>query len=206
MATSSVPFVTEEDYLRLDSEAIGEKFEYHGGVMYAMSGGTSRHSRIITNCIYLLVSALRRSHCRVFDSNLRIRIAAPANSPWPQTAYYTYPDASVVCGPVRHTPKRRDTIENPTALIEVLSPSTERHDRIFKLDQYRRIESLQAYLIIAQAEPRVYIHLRQPDGSWLLSDCIDPHGTFEVPPIGVTIAMGELYDGVDFIEPDDDEE
>jgi Uma2 family endonuclease len=108
---------------------------------------------------------------------------------------------SVVCGAVRHTPNRQDTIENPAVLFEVLSPSTERNDRGFRLDQYRRIVSLHADVIIAQDEPHVYLHLRQPEGAWLLRDCTDPDGSFEIPPLGISIAMRDLYDQIVFPEP-----
>jgi hypothetical protein len=156
MATSPVPFVSEEEYLRRDSEAVDEKFEYFAGAMYAMSGGTSRHSRIIINCSYLLEGSLRNAACQVFDSNLRIRIAAPPTPIRPATAYY--------------------------------------------------IESLQAYVMIAQDEPRVSVHLRQPDGAWLLRDYTEAGGQFDIPPIGVTISMRELYHRIDFTEPESGEE
>src|ERR1700685_4096193 len=76
----------------------------------------------------------------------------------------------VVCGPPKLADDQNETLLNPTLLIEVLSPSTEAHDRGFKFLHYRQLESLQEYALVWQAEPRVEIFRRQPSGEWLLSE------------------------------------
>src|SRR4051812_15002854 len=111
------PRLTPEEYLRRERDA-EVRSEYYRGEIFAMSGGSLEHSRIIANAIRRLGERLDGSPCGVFDSNLRIRIE--------RTTLYTYPDASVVCGPPEFDPldARRETVVNLTLLVEVLSPST----------------------------------------------------------------------------------
>jgi Uma2 family endonuclease len=82
------------------------------------------------------------------------------------TGRATYPDVSMVCGPVELDPDDRSgtTITNPVLLVEVLSPSTEDVDRVSKWRDYQRIPSLQEYVLVNQ-EPRVEINRRLASGS-----------------------------------------
>src|SRR3954452_15890318 len=112
------PHFTAEQYLRRERDAV-TKNEYYRGEIFAMSGGSLEHSLLTANAIRQLGNRLEGSPCRVFDSNLRIRV--------PKTTLYTYPDVSVVCGQPEFDPldTRRETVLNPTLLVEVLSPSTD---------------------------------------------------------------------------------
>ena len=86
---------TLEEYLRREYDSL-EKHEYYRGEMIAMSGGTFRHSMIISNAIRELGNALKGKPCRVLDSNMRVRVA--------RDTLYAYPDASVVCGEPQFDP------------------------------------------------------------------------------------------------------
>jgi len=83
-----------------------------------------------------------------------------------------YPDTTVCCGAI--VPDEEDdsseTITNPTALFEVLSKSTEAYDRGFKAENYRQIDSLRVYVLVAQDAPHAELYERQTDGSWLLRE------------------------------------
>ena len=110
------------------------KSEYFNGRMYAMSGGSYKHGRIIVNLASGLNTALKQGPCAVVSNDLRVRVS-PAG-------LYTYPDIVVVCGEPRFADGLGDTLINPTLIAEVLSPSTEAYDRGFKFAQYRTLESL----------------------------------------------------------------
>src|SRR5437016_4225831 len=108
--------------------------------MWAMAGGTSWHSSICSNLIAALVTALRGTHCRPFNSDLRLAVS-------PQ-GLYTYPDAIIVCGaPDLPAP---DIVTNPVVIFEVLSPSTASYDRGEKFRQYRSIPTLREYVLVPQ--------------------------------------------------------
>ena len=183
------PRLTEEEYLKIE-RAAEFRSEYYNGHMYAMSGGSMPHAVIIANLTGELYVALKRRSCTVMNSDMRVRISP--------SKFYTYPDIVVVCGPPKVADDQNDTLLNPTLLIEVLSPSTEAHDRGFKFLHYRQLESLQEYALVWQAEPRVEIFRRQASGEWLLSEAagLDSHCRFD--SAGCRIALGEIYHRVDF--------
>jgi Uma2 family endonuclease len=84
----------------------------------------------------------------------------------PATEHYVYPDLSVVCGGSEYKDGAKDTLLNPKVVVEVLSPSSEAHDRGEKFAQYRSIPSLMHYVIAAQDKPLLEVYTRQDDGSW----------------------------------------
>jgi Uma2 family endonuclease len=124
----------------------------------------------------------------VYVSDLRVR----SN---PDT--YTYPDIAVVCGEPRFAEKDRNTLVNPTALVEVISPSTEYHDRGVKFHRYRQLESLKEYVLVSQDLALVETYVRQPSGSWLLSESsgVDAVATFE--SLDCKVSLAEIYHQVD---------
>src|SRR5258708_11571950 len=145
------------DYLLLerDSEV---KHEFDAGEILAMLGGTARHSALAARMIIALGNACAPG-CIVFTSDMRVRIAA--------TGRATYPDVSMVCGPIEYDPEdaARTTITNPMLLVEVLSVTTEKGDRGNKWMHYQHISSLQEYVLVSQ-EARVEIFRRTPSGTW----------------------------------------
>jgi Uma2 family endonuclease len=184
---------TPEEYLRRERDAV-QKHEFYQGEVFGMSGGSFEHSRTIANVIGELRNRLAGSPCGVQDSNLRVRV--------PRTTLYTYPDASVVCGPPQFDPldTARQTITNPTVLVEVLSPSTETWDRGGKFDSYRQIESLREYVLVAWDAARVETFLRQPDGTWIFTAAVGLTAVAKLTSIDVDLPLAEVYRGVDLPE------
>ena len=182
---------TPEEYLRRERQAV-EKHEYYHGEVIAMSGGAPDHSLIISNVNGELRSRLKGKPCRAYESNLRIRI--------PRTTLYTYPDASVICGGLQFDPldTRRETVLNPTLIVEVLSPSTEAWDRGGKFDNYQQIESLREYVLVSVAKPRVEVFLRQPDGTWTYSVAAGADSVARLNSVGLELPLAEVYSGVEF--------
>lgn len=146
-----------EEYLAFERDS-ETKHEFVGGEIFAMGGGTARHNALAFRVGGALYGALPPDRT-AFQSDMRVRILA--------TGRATYPDISVVCGPIEYDPAdpRQTTIINPTLLIEVLSPTTEEVDRGDKRRDYQRIPSLQEYVMIGQ-DPRVEIDRRAGSGRW----------------------------------------
>ena len=138
----------------------GIKHEFLDGQVWAMSGGTPEHAAVSGNVLTLLNVQLSGKKCRVFTSDLRIRVVA--------TGLGTYPDVSVVCGRVELDPEdaKRHTVVNPRILIEVLSPSTEAYDRGEKLRHYQQIPSVEEVVLVAHDRREIEIVRREQDGSW----------------------------------------
>ena len=150
---------TFEDYLALEDVA-AVKHEFLDGEVWAMAGGTPEHAAICVNVSTLLSIATRGKPCRVFSSDLRVRVKA--------TGLGTYPDISVVCGVLEIDAEdaKGQTVTNPRVIVEVLSPSTEDYDRGEKLGHYKRIASLEEVLLVAHDRRELEVVRREADGSW----------------------------------------
>jgi len=175
---------TFAEYLAVD-EAGELKHEYVNGEIFAMSGGTPEHSQIAASVIRELGSQLRGRPCVVYTSDLRVRVLA--------TGLATYPDVTVICGPLERDPENRNTATNPVMIVEVLSDSTEDYDREEKLSHYRRIPSLREYLLVSQHERRIEHLGRNDDGSWTLRDVVAPGSSVQLPSIGCALSLDEVY-------------
>lgn len=184
MSASPHPRLTEEEYLKIE-RAAEFKSEFYDGRMYAMSGGSYPHGQIILNLGSELRTASRGKPCSVTASDIRVRVSKRGS--------YTYPDVVVVCGPPKFADDQKDTLLNPSLIVEVLSPSTEAHDRGLKFAQYRQIESLEEYGLVSQTEPRVEIFRRQPSGDWLLSESTGLDAVCRFDSAGCQIALAEIY-------------
>jgi Uma2 family endonuclease len=159
-----------------------------------MAGASPRHNLLVANLTGALRQALRDRPCVVLASDQRVCIEP--------TGLYTYPDVTVVCGPLRAHPRFEDTLLNPTVLIEVLSPSTEAYDRGVKFAHYRRLDSLRDYLLVSQAERLVehYTRERGEAESWRLTTWTAGQ-RLSLPGAGCTLAVDEVYEKVDLLAP-----
>ncbi len=172
---------TYDDYLAA-LEASPVKMEFHGGEIFAMTGGTVMHSHLIGNVFAALRGALRGTPCRAFISEQRIAVGKES----------CYPDASVVCGPPVLAPHDRNAVTNPSVIVEVLSASTEMYDRGDKFDLYRRIASLRDYLLVNQERNQVEHFARNDDGSWTFRSLGDGE-QIRLTGVAVTLDVSELY-------------
>jgi Uma2 family endonuclease len=178
-----------DDYLRNERQAIDEKHEYVAGEVFAMTGASFEHNLITANLIRRIANQLDGKPCTVQANDMRVRVAT--------TDAGTYPDVVVVCGPPRFYDDRRDTLTNPTLIIEVLSPSTEAYDRGGKFALYRSLPSLQLYALVAQDRLSVDLYSRQTDQRWLLTAYDQPDDHIPLEAIGCTLVMAEIYDKVE---------
>jgi Uma2 family endonuclease len=115
-----------------------------------------------------------------------------------QTGLYAYPDIVVVCEKAEFEDKNVDTLLNPNLIVEVLSESTEAYDRGKKFEHYRRIKSLNEYLLISQNEYKVEQFIKQENGIWLFTETNGIDGIVKLPSVNCEIAMSEIYDKVEF--------
>jgi Uma2 family endonuclease len=180
---------TPEEYLEID-RAAEYKSEYVAGEIFAMAGASEDHNTISFNLIGLLHSQLRGGPCRGFGADMKVSAG--------QGELYVYPDIVVVCGERQFLDERRDVLTNPTLIIEVLSSTTESFDRGDKFEGYRRLESLQGYVLIAQDRPHVEDYTRLGDGRWVLAEAGGLEAEIALSSIRCTIRLSEIYDGVSF--------
>ena len=162
--TSAFPLhrYTYQDYVWLEEES-STRHEFLTGEIVAMAGGTPEHAAMAAEIIGQLREQLRGRPCRVFTSDLGVRVI--------QTGLATYPDASVVCGPTVRDPDKKTNVINPRILVEVTSDGTEDYDRGEKLAHYQQIPTLEVVVIVSHREPRIEVWSRDPDAqSWRRSE------------------------------------
>ena len=176
---------TFEEYLRLEGDS-SVKHEFLDGHVWAMAGGTPEHAAIAVNISTFLSNGLRGGPGRPYSSDLRVRVT--------ETGLGTYPDVTVVCGPVVIDPEDKSgtTATNPTLLVEVLSPSTEEYDRGEKLAHYKRIDALKAVLLVAHDEERLELWHRDAD-TWHLA--VATEGELPLSALGLRLPVAEVYRG-----------
>jgi len=182
--------LTEAEYLDIERGA-EFKSEFFDGEMFAMAGGTPQHSLIGSNLIREFGNRLDNSPCVAYNTDLRIKVDA--------TGLCTYPDLSVIYGPLQFAEGTDDTVTNPTVLVEVLSNSTEAYDRGRKFEHYRQIVTLQEYRLVSQTEPRIEQFVRQSDDRWLLIEAAGIEKNLELPSLKITVALSKIFAKVNFV-------
>jgi Uma2 family endonuclease len=189
MSTVPKHDITAEEYLHRERKA-EFRSEYFRGELFAMAGASANHNLIVLNAGSSLREQLKKKPCRVYPSDLKLRIEA--------TGLYTYPDLSVVCGEPQLESSAGDVLLNPVVLVEVLSDSTEAYDRGKKFEHYRTIPSLKHYVLIAQDRHSMDCFSRQANGSWSLTSCQGLEGKIVLDAIDSELPAAEVYDKVDF--------
>jgi Uma2 family endonuclease len=188
MATQTKPGYTPEEHL--DIERSSEvKSEYLGGEIFAMSGASERHNLITGNILAGLHAQFRDGPCKVYSNDMRVKVRS--------TGLYTYPGVVAVCGKARFDDERKDTLINPSVIIEVLSESTEAYDRGEKFEHYRKVDSLAEYLLVSQERHHIDHYVRQADNQWLLSEASSLEDRIKLPSINCLLTLNEIYDKVE---------
>ena len=183
MTAQPKPRMTEAEYLVFE-RASTVKHEYYNGHIYAMTGASEQHNLITANVLASLHGQLRRKPCRVYPSDMRLRVQ--------QTGLNTYPDVVVVCGQPQFTDDTIDTLTNPTVIVEVLSPSTERYDRGVKFQNYRTITTLRDYVLIEQDNHYIEHYMRQDNGQWLLREAIGLEAQVTLSSIDCALTLNSV--------------
>jgi Uma2 family endonuclease len=173
-----------EDYLKGEKTA-EMRHEYVDGEVYAMVGTTKVHNEIALNIALILRGDIAQRPCRVYMSDVKVHVQTKT-----QERFY-YADLHVKCEPFTEHPYFS---EHPKLVVEILSDSTERNDRSDKFYAYRRLPSLEEYILVAQDEPRVEIYRRAT--GWDL-EIFGPGELFRLDSIGAEMAVDAVYEGVE---------
>lgn len=193
MAALPKTYLTPSEYLAWERKQ-ESKHEYWAGEIYAMASTSERNNLISLNLGAELRTQRRGRGCRVYLGDMRIRI--------PATGLYTYADVTVVCGRPEFDDSKLDTLLNPTLIVEVLSKSIASYDRGTKFQNYRSLESLTDYLLVAQDRPQIEHYARQSDNQWSLSEANGLDASMQLLTLGCTISLADVYDLVEFLPVD----
>jgi Uma2 family endonuclease len=183
---------TIEEYLQME-RASNVKHEYYQGEIFAMAGAGGRHNIIFVNALGELYSHLKNKPCRPYGSDMRMHI--------PENTLFTYPDISIYCGDPTVIDKNKDTVIQPTIIIEILSPSTRAYDLGKKFELYRDIPTLKEYILIDTETIGVKIFRINAHNHWEPSAYKTLEETVQIPTIGISLSMQDIYNGISFEEP-----
>jgi Uma2 family endonuclease len=172
-------FISVEDYLRIE-ESSPIRHEYVAGMLYAMTGGSLRHSELVGNVYTAVRPGARQQRCRIYSSDALVAV---------DDEHLYYPDVVVACD-ARDTDER--ILKHPCLVVEVLSPSTRATDRREKASAYRTIASLKSYVIVHQDRVRIEHYYRDDDGVWHLEFLTDGAVTMRCPSMDLQLA--DIYE------------
>lgn len=182
-------YTTAQEYLEIE-RASKEKHELHYGTLITMTGASLKHNQIVRNLIVSIGSYLKGKSCNLFPSDLRTKVFTEDS--------FTYPDITIVCGEPELMDEHFDTLLNPSVIIEVLSPSTEKYDKGFKFFHYMQIPSLNEYIMISSTGIYIHISRKQNDSSWKFEEITNPITSLFINTIEHNISVHDIYDEVKF--------
>ncbi len=178
------PRMTLQAYLDWEN-AQQEKHELVGGDIFAMTGGRRTHGRVMLNLARRIAVHLDGTPCQVFADSMKVQVG---------DENILYPDVFVTCDKLDLATDQ--IFRAPKLVIEVLSPSTQAYDRSKKFALYRRLPSLQEYILVDPDTQRVEAFRRTAQNEWVLHDMSDT-ATLEATSIGCAVAMADVFAGID---------
>jgi Uma2 family endonuclease len=185
MASERTPTMSVEEYFELEENNPDTRYEYLDGYVYMMSGGSANHATISGNIYAILKSFLRGGPCRVYNSDMKVRVSEKR---------YFHPDVTVTCDP--RDRGTADLIQSPRLVIEVLSPSTEARDRGRKLQCYLACTSIEEYLLGDTRSMRIEIY-RKEQKKWVY-DAFEAGDEVELITLSVRFPVADAYEDVIF--------
>jgi Uma2 family endonuclease len=191
MHMSTVPkaLLTEAEYLIRERRAT-YKSEFYCGETFAMAGASREHNLIAANISRSLGNQLADRPCEVYQSDMKVRIAA--------TSLVTYPDVVVACGELLFADNARDVLLNPTVVAEVLSPATAAYDCGPKAVHYRRCASLKEFLLVDQHVPYVEHYIRDDESEWRIKTYDGLEAVIGMRSIACHLSLADAYAKVQF--------
>jgi Uma2 family endonuclease len=172
-----------EEYLDFEAGA-STRHEYIAGEIFAMAGVSAAHNLIVGNVYRAFANRLHGGPCRTFFSDFKVRLKINMDE------IFYYPDVMVACG---REGLEKYFLRNPKVIVEVLSPSTEGTDRREKFIHYRRIPTLEEYIVIGQDMPEVTIHRRST--KWTPTVLTALEAVAEIQSLELSLPLAEVYEG-----------
>lgn len=191
MALKHTPSMSVEEYFELEENNPDTRYEYLDGYAYMMSGGSANHATVNGNIYAILRSLLRGDPCRVYNSDMKVRVSEER---------YFHPDVTVSCDP--RDRGLADLIQSPRLVVEVLSPSTEARDRGRKLQCYLACPSIEEYLLVDARSMRIEIY-RKEQKKWIY-DAFEADDEVELASLDVRFPVADAYEDVVFEKEEND--
>lgn len=181
--------LTSEEYLMIERAAPFKSELLHGQIL-RMAGASRNHIIINFNLGLAVGARLDGTGCLGMGNDMKVRTS--------EEGLFAYPDLTLACGEELYHDTRRDVLINPTALFEILSPSTASFDRGEKFLLYQEMDSLRDYVLLWQTTPRVEHYARQEEGRWFPTIAVGLEASITLSAVPVTIPLSEIYRNIVF--------
>jgi Uma2 family endonuclease len=178
--------LTVEEYLQFEKES-SEKHEYFHGEVFAMAGAGVIHNKIFSNLFIALGILLKGKPCQPYGSDLRIHI--------PNNALFTYPDISIICGEIVTSQEDPDSAIQPTAIFEILSPSTRSYDRGDRFNLYRDIPTLKEYVLVDSEAVGIEVFRLNQNKHWELEEYKVQNTMLDIHCVQISLPVHDIYYG-----------
>jgi Uma2 family endonuclease len=166
-----------------------ELYELVDGEPVAMAGAKIRHDLVAGNALSEIRRQFRATGnpCDAFSGDIGIPTSAEK---------FRRPEVSVLCPPFDQDATMGTS---PRLIVEVLSESTERVDRLFKLEEYKALKSLGYILVVDPTLVEVGFWVRDDGGMWRSERITDMEAAIEMPRLGLSLPVAVLYDRVQLV-------
>ncbi|MDX7950088.1 Uma2 family endonuclease [Lichenihabitans sp. Uapishka_5] len=158
-----------------------------GRVIKMMVGARWEHNRISQNVAFRLRQQLKAAGApfHVFLETFYMKNKAVESA--------TLPDVMVACGPLR---SGATSVDNPVILVEVMSRGSAHRDRHEKWQAYRRLASLQHYVLIERDQACVHVFDRTGDAWASLRSLEGLDAILDLPALGLAVPLRDIYEDV----------
>ncbi|GEP01532.1 Uma2 family endonuclease [Methylobacterium haplocladii] len=151
-----------------------------------MAGARNVHDDIVVNIVSELKSQTRGTGCRPFTGDGAVETGPDQ---------IRRPDVGLDCGNRR---PNSTLAAGPRLVVEVLSPSTRDFDAFEKLDEYKAVTGMEYILLVEPNQALAKLWSRASDGSWSHRTVEGLDAEVDLPNVGVSLRMRDVYDGVVF--------
>lgn len=154
---------TTEEYFKKEEKSL-HKHEYHAGKIVRMAGAKFTYNQLAARVMQFTLNFIE-------EFNLEFELGTSDSKIWiDEFSKVLYPDAVIISQKPEYYSNDGMTILNPLLIVEILSSSTQKHDRTTKFEMYRTVPSFKEYVLVNEDMPRVTVWTKQDNGSWLPKD------------------------------------
>ena len=140
----------------------GEHVEIINGEAFMMVPPPRQHQEVSGELFRQLANFLEGKRCRAYHAPFGVRLFEQDGDSPENVDTVVEPDLSVICD--RSKLDQHGCKGAPDMIVEVLSPSTQRHDQLVKLNLYQRA-GVREYWIVDPENRTVRVMLRADDGA-----------------------------------------
>jgi len=181
MSRANVRF-NYHDYLQLPED---KRYEILDGELHVVPAPNVRHQRLLIRLIDILLHHTR-------DNNLGETLIAPCDVILSEENV-VQPDILFISSPRQGIVGENNVSGAPDLVVEILSPTTAHIDRGEKAMAYRRVDSIEEYVLVAQSEYKLAVHRRAEN--WTPQLYAGPEAIAELRSISLTVPLAQIYAG-----------